>query len=88
LNRLAKQHFSEALIDTGPGHEKIEELTIKPPYANLEIDKERSFSVYAPITIVGIGSVKPIHNHLIFAYACPYLDTTLKEVNEHYPDYQ
>lgn len=56
LNRLAKQHFSEAPIDTGPGPEKIESLTIKPPYANLEIDKERSFSVYAPITIVGIGS--------------------------------
>jgi len=56
LNRLAKQHFSEAPIDTGPGPEKIERLTIKPPYANLEIDKERSFSVYAPITIVGIGS--------------------------------
>jgi len=55
LNRLAKEHFSETPIDIGPGHEKIEELTIKPPYANLEIDKERPFSVYAPITIVGIG---------------------------------
>jgi hypothetical protein len=56
LNRLAKEHFSETPIDIGPGHEKIQELTIKPPYANLEIDKERPFSVYAPITIVGIGS--------------------------------
>jgi len=56
LNRLAKQHFSEAPIDIGPGPEMIERLTIKPPYANLEIDKKRPFSVYAPITIVGIGS--------------------------------
>lgn len=55
LNRLAKQHFSETPIDIGPGHEKIQELTIKPPYANLEINKERPFSVYAPIAIVGIG---------------------------------
>ncbi len=56
LNRLAKKHFSETPIDTGPGDEGIEDLTIKPPYANLEIDKERPFSIYAPISIVGIGS--------------------------------
>ena len=56
LNRLAKNHFTETHLDTGPGDKEIEELTIKPPYANLEFDKERSFSIYAPITIVGIGS--------------------------------
>jgi len=56
LNRLAKKHFSDTSIDTGPGDEEIEDLTIKPPYANLEIDKERPFSIYAPITIIGIGS--------------------------------
>lgn len=56
LNRLAKKHFSETRLDIGPGREKIEDLTIKPPYANLEIDKERPFSVYAPLAIVGIGS--------------------------------
>jgi len=56
LNRLAKKHFSETPIDTGPGDKELEDLTIKPPYANLEFDKERPFSVYAPITIVGIGS--------------------------------
>jgi len=57
LNRLAKEHFSETRLDTGlVGDEKIKDLTIKPPYANLEIEKERPFSVYAPLTIVGIGS--------------------------------
>lgn len=57
LNRLAKEHFSETRLDTGlVGDEKIKELTIKPPYANLEVEKERPFSVYAPLTIVGIGS--------------------------------
>lgn len=55
LNRLAKKHFSELPPDIGPG-EKIEELTIKPPYANIEIDKERIFSVYAPISILDIGA--------------------------------
>lgn len=56
LNRLAKKHFSETPLDTGPGDKTIENLTIKPPYANLEIDKERPFSIYAPLAIVGIGS--------------------------------
>jgi len=57
LNRLAKEHFSETRLDTGlVGDEKIKELMIKPPYANLEVEKERLFSVYAPLTIVGIGS--------------------------------
>ena len=57
LNRLAKEHFSETRLDTGlVGDEKIKDLTIKPPYANLEIEKERPFSVYAPLTIIGIGS--------------------------------
>jgi len=57
LDRLAKEHFSETRLDTGlGGDEKIKNLTIKPPYANLEIDKERPFSVYAPLTMVGIGS--------------------------------
>jgi hypothetical protein len=57
LNRLAKEHFSETRLDIGLGSdEKIKDLTIKPPYANLELEKERPFSVYAPLTIVGIGS--------------------------------
>lgn len=55
LNKLAKKHFYETPIDTGPGSETIQELTIKPPYANLELEKERPFSVYCPLRIVGIG---------------------------------
>lgn len=55
LNKLAKKHISEpppddVIID---GEEtKIKELTIKPPYANIEINKERLFSVYAPTDIL------------------------------------
>ncbi len=59
LNRLAKKHFSEL----PPGDEipsgeetKIKSLTIIPSYANIGIDKERSFSVYAPISILDIGA--------------------------------
>ena len=55
LNRLAKEHFTEVPPDIGSGDE-IKELTVKPPFANLEIDKERPFSIYAPIDIIGIGS--------------------------------
>ncbi len=55
LNRLAKKH----MFELPPGDElsdgeetKIKILTIKPPYANIEINKERYFSVYAPIDIL------------------------------------
>lgn len=51
LNKLAKEHFAELPPDIEPG-EEIEELTIKPPHANIEVDKERYFSVYAPIDIL------------------------------------
>jgi len=54
LNKLAKEHFKEVPPDVEPGDE-IKKLTIKPPYANLEIDKERIFSVYAPIDIIGLN---------------------------------
>lgn len=55
LNRLAKKHFSE--LPSGDelteGEEtKIKALTIKPPYANIEINKQRYFSVYAPLNIL------------------------------------
>ena len=59
LNRLAKKHMTEL----PPGDEisdgeetKIKTLTIKPPYANIEINKERYFSVYAPIDILNLLS--------------------------------
>ena len=52
LNRLAKKHFAEL----PPGDElsdgeetKIKTLTIKPTYANIEINKVRNLSIYAPI---------------------------------------
>lgn len=58
LNRFAKKHFSES----PPGDEltegeetKIKTLTIKPPYANIEINKQRYFSVYVPINILDIA---------------------------------
>lgn len=51
LNKLAKENFTEPPPDIDPD-EKIEELTIKPQYANIEIDKERCFSVYAPLDIL------------------------------------
>ena len=47
LNRLAKKHMSELPSgdELSDGEEtKIKTLTIKPPYANIEISKERYFS--------------------------------------------
>jgi hypothetical protein len=59
LNRLAKKHMTEP----PPGDEltdgeetKIKTLTIKPPYANVEINKERNFSIYAPTDILNSAS--------------------------------
>ena len=54
LNRLAKNHLSELPPgDILPGGEtEIKTLTIKPSYANIEINKERYFSVYAPMDIL------------------------------------
>ncbi len=55
LNRLAKKHMSELPSgdELSDGEEtKIKDLTIKPSYANIEINKERYFSVYVPVAIL------------------------------------
>jgi hypothetical protein len=60
LNRLAKKHMSELPSgdELSDGEEtKIKTLTIKPPYANIEISKERYFSIYAPKDILNSASV-------------------------------
>ena len=60
LNRLAKKHMSELPSgdELSDGEEtKIKTLTIKPPYANIEISKERYFSIYAPKDILNSTSV-------------------------------
>ncbi|RLF04069.1 MAG: hypothetical protein DRJ64_07470 [Thermoprotei archaeon] len=60
LNRLAKKHIAEL----PPGEElpngemEINGLTIKPSYANVEIDRERYFSVYAPAIILNSHQVE------------------------------
>lgn len=59
LNRLAKKHMSE--IPSGDelieGEEtEIKDFTIKPPYANIEINKERYFSIYAHTDILNSAS--------------------------------
>jgi hypothetical protein len=51
LNRFAKDVLTDLPPDI-PFGEKITELTIKPSYANLEINKERYFSIYAPLDII------------------------------------
>jgi len=52
LNKLAKEHLSDLPPGPEPG-EKIEELTIKPAYANIPLNEVRVLSVYAPIFILG-----------------------------------
>jgi hypothetical protein len=59
LNRLAKKHMSEMPSgdELSEGEEtKIKTLTIKPPYANIEVNKERYFSIYAPTDILNSTS--------------------------------
>ncbi len=73
LNRLAKKHMSELPPggELSDGEEmEIQVLTIKPPYANIQVGKERYFSVYAPASIVrpalgwGEGEVKSDNLHI------------------------
>ncbi|PIU23468.1 MAG: hypothetical protein COT13_02925 [Chloroflexi bacterium CG08_land_8_20_14_0_20_45_12] len=55
LNRLAEKHMAELPSGdelSGGEETKIKTLTIKPPHANIEINKERYFSVYAPANIL------------------------------------
>jgi len=54
LNELANKEFEEWEPDVEP-KEKIEELTILPRYANIEIDKPRSLGVYAPTQLVRLA---------------------------------
>jgi len=59
LNRLAKKHMTELPSGdelSGGEETKIKSLTIEPPYANIEINKERHFSVYAPANILPSSS--------------------------------
>jgi len=55
LNKLAREHLSELPPGPEPG-ENIEDLTIKPAYANLPINIIRTLSVYAPLTILSKGT--------------------------------
>lgn len=57
LNRCAKEELEELPPIVEPG-EKIEVLTIHPAYANIEIDKPRALSVYAPIELVKAPGTK------------------------------
>lgn len=55
LNRFAKKHIAEIPSGDEPfdGEEtRIKALIIKPSYANIEINKERYFSIYAPTDIL------------------------------------
>jgi len=51
LNQLAKKEFEEW---EGPGEppEKIEKLTVIPPQANIELNKPKLFTIYAPEELI------------------------------------
>jgi len=57
LNELANKEFEEWEPDVEP-KENIEELTILPRYANVEVDKPRSLGVYAPTQLVRLAGNK------------------------------
>lgn len=50
LNKLAKEELEELEMPTEP--DAVDDLMIKPEIANIEIDKPRPFSVYAPRELV------------------------------------
>jgi len=59
LNNLAKTEMADIPpgdIIINPSEKKLMTiLTVKPSYANIEINKERPFSIYAPMNIIDIG---------------------------------
>jgi len=54
LNELANREFEEWEPDVEP-KDKIEELTILPRHANIEVDRPRSLGVYAPAHLVRLA---------------------------------
>lgn len=58
LSELAEKEFEEWQTPPIEPTERIEELTIFPRYAYIEIDKPRPFGVYAPIELVRITGNK------------------------------
>lgn len=57
LNRFAKEEFEELPSIVEPS-EKIEVLIILPGYANIEVDKPRTLSVYAPNEMVEMAGIR------------------------------
>ena len=57
LNELAKKEFEEWQPPIEPT-ESVDELTIFPRYAYIEVDKPRSFGVYAPMELVRLAGNK------------------------------
>lgn len=57
LNELANKELEEWEPPVGPDG-KIQELTILPRYANIEADKPRLFSIYAPAELVRLAGSK------------------------------
>lgn len=58
LNKLAKEELEELEIPIEP--DAVDDLMIKPEVANLEIDKPRSFSVYAPKELVELSKTNMV----------------------------
>lgn len=57
LNELANKEIEE-WEPRGEPDGKIEELTVLPSYANIELDKPRPFSIYAPAELVRVAGNK------------------------------
>ncbi len=53
LDALAKKEFEEWQTPIEPA-DNIDDLTILPRYAYIEVDKPRSFGVYAPIELIKV----------------------------------
>lgn len=57
LNELAKKEFEEWQTPIEPT-ENIDELTVLPRYAYIEVDKPRPFGVYAPMELIRLAGSK------------------------------
>jgi len=57
LNELAKKEFEEWQTPIEPT-ENIDELTVLPRYAYIEVDRPRPFGVYAPMELVRLAGSK------------------------------
>jgi len=85
LNELANKEIEE-WEPRGEPDGKIEELTVLPRYANIELDKPRPFSIYAPAELVLLAGNKVMVDSDNINVSLLSSQTSLDKKHPKYPD--